>query len=59
MQWWSMAVRLSGCDLGAISMVWRDLGWPWLGWAAGAWHRTMCGAEGGAWVGAKMRLVRV
>ena len=26
MQWWSMAVRLSGCDLGVISMVWRDLG---------------------------------
>ena len=74
MQRWSMAVRLSGsdldvnesvlgCNLGGAACFGRrgrhDLGWPWLGWAARAWRRTVCGVEVGAWAGAEMRLVRV
>ena len=45
--------------IGATQSEWHDLGWPWLGWAAGAWRQTMCGVEVGAWAGAKMRLVHV
>ena len=37
----------------------HDLGWPWLGWVAGAWHRTMGGVEVGEWAGAEMRLARI
>ena len=45
-----------GCNLSAnLAGAWR----AWLGWAARAWLRTVCGVEVGAWAGAEMRLVHV